>query len=255
MNYLWLILFCAVASAEQKVNLFKKEEVKAGASSVHTLKHNKSSAGNLPQEYGRRGRYVADENPVVLPTQKSGVGLSGLKIGEVIEASIPESVFAFYESRLPIRAIVSRGAMKGAVLIGEASLERNSKRIVIDFKKLRGENSSELWVLQGSSLDSKGVIGLPAKIISNEGKYFTAELLAAAAAGYADASIQRSQNTMGNYVETPSADTINKKALTSALSRTADRFAEKIKAAPEYAILEGPVSIQILITEPPRLSE
>lgn len=73
-----------------------------------------------------------------------------------------------------------------------------------------------------------------------------------AAAGFADASISRSTNVLGNQTEERSIDTSGKKAIGSALSRTADRFSEKVRAAPEYSILEGPTTIQVLIIEQPR---
>ena len=109
--------------------------------------------------------------------------------------------------------------------------------------------------LAASALDEKGILGIEGKLISGEEKYFAAEFLAAAASGYADSTIQRDQNLQGNYVEKPGTDTYAKKALTSALSKTADRFGEKLKSVPEYAVLEGPFDIQVLITEEPKLNQ
>lgn len=91
--------------------------------------------------------------------------------------------------------------------------------------------------------------------MSSEGRFFAGEFTAAAAAGYADSTIERSQNVLGNYVEQPGPSTFAKKALAAALSKTSERFAEKLKNVPEYSILEGPFPVQILITDQPILSE
>lgn len=210
------------------------------------------AGGNLPSELRNRGSYAAEESPIVLPTNKLPLRLKDIQLGEVIKAEIKESLIAFNESKAPLRAVISRGNLKGTILVGEASLERNSKRIFIEFKKLRSVNSNQTWSVQAYALDEKGILGLEGRLFSNEGKYFAGELAAAGAAGYADATIKRETNSHGNSVEVPSLDTISKKALSAALSRTADRYAEKLKNVPEYSVLEGPIEIQVLITDQPK---
>jgi hypothetical protein len=169
-----------------------------------------------------------------------------------IRAEIPESLIAFPEGKAPVRARVTSGELKGSVFLGEATLEKNSKRILIEFKKYRLARGMEDYQLNASVLDLKAILGIEGEYNSQEPKFFVAEFLAAGATGYADASIQRSQNVLGNYVEAPTADTVGKKALTAALSKTTERFAEKMKSAHEYSVLEGPIEIQILITEQPK---
>ena len=109
--------------------------------------------------------------------------------------------------------------------------------------------------MSASVLDPKGILGLEGQYVNQESKFFAAEFLTSAAAGFADASIERGQNVFGNYVDAPTVDTASKKALTSAMSKTAEKFSEKIKASPEYSVLEGPVEIKILITEQPKIVE
>ncbi|WP_413942681.1 hypothetical protein [Bdellovibrio sp. HCB-162] len=212
------------------------------------MKHNVSSVkGNLDSEIlVVNSAFRAEENPSLLPANQKVLQLKDLKVGEVITAEIPESLIAFPDSKVPVRAKISSGPLKGGIFIGEASLEKNSKRIVVDFKKFRAANSEEIYSVIASALDAKGILGIEGKYISNEAKYFGAEFLAAGAAGYADATIERNQNAFGNYVEDKSLDTVNKKAIASALTKTADRFAEKLKNAPEYSMLEGPIAIKIL---------
>lgn len=137
----------------------------------------------------------------------------------------------------------------------EASLERNSKRILIEFKKFRDPQARDTYSISASAMDYKGVLGLKGSVVSNEETYFAAEFLAAGAAGYADSTIQRDQNVYGNSVENRSSDTFAKKALVVGLSKTAERFSEKLKQAPEYSVLEGPIQIQILIQEQPTITQ
>ncbi len=257
MKYFILLFLPVVAFAQSRSSLYKKPEVvKVEKQEAKTLSPTHSSkksppmsAGNLDGEIlVRVSRFRAEENPVLLPTIKT-IELKDFKVGEVVTATIPESLIAFPDSKVPVRALITSGRLKNSVLVGEAALEKNSKRIIIEFKKLRIERETETIEVKAVALDQNGVLGIEGDYKSGEGKYFAAELLAAGAAGYADATIERSQNILGNSVEAPTSDTVSKKALSSALSKTAERFAEKVKSAPEYSVVKGPVSIQILLSE------
>lgn len=202
--------------------------------------------GNLDSEILSKG-YSAEGTHVILPSNKLGRIYPGLRSGRVLSAIITESLFAFPDGKTPVRARIINDNLQGGVLIGEATLEKNSKRILIEFKRFLPRNSDDEYQLQASALDPKGILGIEGEYKSQEAKFFTAEFLAAAAAGFTDASIERNQNVYGNYVDAPTADTVGKKALTGALSKTAERFAEKVRLSPSYSVLEGPVVIKILV--------
>lgn len=259
------LLFPIFALAQMRSNLYQKpqatpqeKEVNKTLEPTHKKKRTQAapvSAGNLPVYYSNRQISQMEESPIVLPTNRQSVLNSSLLLGEVVTAEIKESLIAFSENKAPVRAVIQSGNLKNAILVGEATLEKNSKRILISFNKLRSGNTNQSWQLVGNALDQKGILGIEGKLITGEDKYFAAEFLAAAAAGYADATIQRDQNAFGGYTEKPGADTFSKKALSSALSKTADRFADKLKSAPEFSVLQGPFEIQVLITEQPKLIE
>ena len=267
MKYLIMILLANIhVQAQIRSNLYTKPEIEnKEASSKEGLFQPKAvtsqkrkvtpapEAGNLPAYYIGRGHFALENSPVVLPAQKQNIKSNDLNSGEVIIAEIKESLIAFNDTKAPVRAIIKSGKLKDSILIGEATLEKNSKRILIDFKKLRTIIGNQNYEVTAYALDEKGILGIEGKLISGEDKYFAAEFLSAAAAGVADASIDRSQNAYGNYVEKPSTDTLTKKALVGALSTTTNHFSEKLKKAPEYSILEGTFEIQILITEQPIL--
>lgn len=266
MKYLIFLFFCLQSHAQIRSNLYKKQDtevkpVTTNGGLTPTRKTTKSKpkvyvqteSGNLPNYFLGRGYFSSENTPVINPSQKQNVKSNDLQSGEVVRAEIKESLIAFGDTKAPIRAVITSGKLKGSILIGEATLEKNSKRILIDFKKLRTTSSNQNYDLVGYALDYKGILGLEGNLISDENKFFAAEFLSAAAAGVADASIERNQNVLGNYVENPSTDTVAKKALVSALSTTTNHFSEKLKKAPEYSVLEGTFEIQVLITEQPTL--
>lgn len=264
MKYLIILLISSQGYAQFRSTLYKKpEEAKPIKTEVIKLsgkkKHlaianvNASSGGNLPTYFLNRGPFSSENSPVVLPSQIQNLKSNDLLAGEVILAEVKESLIAFNDVKAPVRAIIKSGKLKGSILVGEATLEKNSKRILIDFKKLRITTNNQNYELTGYGLDSKGILGLEGNLFSGEDKYFAAEFLSSAAAGAVDASIERNQNSIGNYVEKPSTDTLAKKALVSALSGTTNHFSEKLKKVPEYSILEGSFQIQVLIAEQPTL--
>ena len=254
-------LVCNITLGQSRTNLFKKEVVtpkpeekktvmKKGTSNSATT----NSSGNLPPEYQSTRKSVSiEESPIILPTNKSGIRFRQLLTGDLIQATLLESVFAFQDSRSPVRAVVTSGPLKDSVLVGEASLEKNSKRIQIHFKKFRDPRNKDIYTVDADAMDESGVLGLNGKYVSNESIFFGGELLSAAAAGYTESTIDRSTNIFGQTTDVKNEDTFAKKALTSALTKSADRFAEKLKSAPEYSILYGPKDIQILILDQPKL--
>jgi hypothetical protein len=265
MRHYFLILFvCNITLGQNRTNLFKKEEPilktettpKTDSKKVKNKNIVSKISGNLPVEYLIHSKPISiEESPIILPTNKSGIRFRQLLSGDLVTATLTESVFAFSESKSPVRAHVNSGPLKGSVLIGEASLEKNSKRIQIHFKKFRDPRNKDIYNLEADAMDDHGVLGLVGEYVSNESIFFSAELLSAAAAGYTDSTIDRSTNILGQTTDIKNEDTFAKKGLTSALSKSADRFSEKLKSAPEYSILNGPKDIQILILDQPKLLE
>lgn len=261
MKYFLIIFMCNITLGQNRTNLFKKEEPILVTESQNTDSKkvkNKSvivqSVGNLPIEYLIHSKPISiEESPIILPTNKSGIRFRQLLSGDLLNATLTESVFAFLDSKSPVRALVNSGPLKGSVLIEEATLEKNSKRTLIHFKKFRDPRNKDIYNLEADAMDDRGVLGLVGEYVSNESIFFGAEILSAAAAGYTDSTIDRNTNNWGQTTDVKNEDTFVKKALTSALSKSADRFSEKLKSAPEYSILNGPKEIQILILDQPKL--
>lgn len=196
---------------------------------------------------------VTSGNPIVAASTAARV-LADVLPGMIYPATVPMNVMAFSEGKAPVLADVRSNSGKDYVVLGEATLERASKRTTIEFKEIRERGKPEVYSLKATALSEDGSLGLKGEIHSGEGAFFLAELLSAAAAGWADSSVNRSSNAFGSPVEQPSMDTNAKKAASSAMLRSAERFSEKQKANVEYSLLEGPVLIQIMIQEQPKLS-
>lgn len=99
--------------------------------------------GNLPAYFMMGTSISMEESPVILPTQKQNIRNPDILIGDLIKAEILESLIAFSDSKAPIRAMIRNGKLKGSILLGEATLEKNSKRILIDFKKVTTIHSNQ----------------------------------------------------------------------------------------------------------------
>lgn len=253
----FILVGSSIASSQARTNLFKAETMPeekpkaelAISKKASPIRERMPTVSNLPSYFLTVNRYASEDQNIILPAKPQSITDGRLKLGEIIEAELKEGVIAFAEGKVPVRALLKRGVYKGAVLIGEANLEKNSKRVTIDFKKARFTDSPDAVTIQGIALDSSGTLGIEGRLVSNESKYLTAEIASAAAAGAADATINRSQTAFGNYQEQPGADTIAKKALTAALTQTTSRMAEKLKESKEYVEVKAPQTIKILITE------
>lgn len=232
---------------EPQLEVAASREVQSAAPKAKVMSRHQE--GNLDTEI--KGNIIpqAEGSHVILPSAKVKLTHPGLRPGESVTAVIEESLIAFPDSKIPVRARVAQGPLKGSVFLGEASLEKNSKRITIEFKRFLAKGEENEYAVLGQAHDSKGILGVEGEYVTKEGKYFVAEFFAAFAAGMADASIKRSQNAWGNYVEEPGIDTTTKSAGAAALSKSADRLAERARSGEAYAILEGPIVIKVLVLE------
>ncbi|WP_413578598.1 hypothetical protein ACLVWU_08680 [Bdellovibrio sp. HCB290] len=257
MNF--LMLFVAVCFARE--SLYKREEPKViekvesrdSALSPKTTKKLSTpsstgsrvfgGAGNLDQDIlvlnsTFRPEGAGEINPKTLPITK----YKKIKPGDVVMAELKEPIIAFPDSKTPVRAVVRWGDLRGVILLGEASLEKNSKNVAINFDRLVSPQEKEVFPMKGYVL-AEGTHH------TNEERYFLAELLSAAAAGFVDAGINRSQNAYGNYVEEPGVNTSSRKAVGAAASKSAERFAERARNAPEWTLIKSNTTVQVLVVE------
>jgi hypothetical protein len=210
------------------------------------------SGGNLPAYLS--GPHFVPESPdgVVIAVEKpTGALLPGLRPGDLLQALLEQSVKASPGVPTPVRARVTLGRFKNVVLLGAAILDADLKRILLTFDRLRLPRNDAVYSVKATGLAPSGQVGLEGEHHTAQGLYLAGELAAATVGGFADATVSRSQTSTGAYQTEPSLANAGKLGMVQALSKTADRFAERTRNAPEYTEIEAEREIQILIQETP----
>jgi hypothetical protein len=170
-----LIFLLATATAFAKTPLFREET----SSNVAEPTSSKNQSRQMKPDSNRWSEVVAG-NPIVVPAQSTFRTIESLKPGEMYLATVSQSVLAFNDGKAPVAAKLIDPNGRDIIFLGEATLEKNSKRILVDFKTARFENSSEVFEVKASALDQDGTLGLNGEYISGESKFFLAELAAGA---------------------------------------------------------------------------
>ena len=207
--------------------------------------------GNLPAYYDGidRSNIKASDGVVFVPINAQ-VHLSSIRKGDMFIAVVDQEIKASPSVPTPIRAMVVSENQKGAYFIGEASLDRELKRVFFNFSSLRLDSGAPYNVM-AAGLSPKGSVGLEGEYHTQAGLFFVGELASATAAGVLDSTINRNQTTLGTYVQEPSLANSAKTGAVTALSHSADRLAEQSRQAPEYTDLPGYQQIKIFIKEDP----
>ncbi len=243
-----------IVEPQKKVNT-QKASIRRSKPKIDSVRVSIASplkpSGNLPTHYDGIDRSeMKSSDQVVFVPKNASVKLPGVTSGDLFYAVVESRVKASPSLPTPIRALVQSGQMKGGVFIGEATLERELKRVKFDFTKVRAA-SGQVYNVKATGTALDGSVGLEGEYHTESGKFFLAEMASAAAAGYLDSTINRSQNTLGTYQQEPSLSNSTKNGAVTALSRSADRFAEATRQAPEYTVTEGYQLIKVFVEEDP----
>jgi hypothetical protein len=201
------------------------------------------SSGNLPAYYSSNRN--SNEALVITP-QVTKERLWNLKSGDQFEIEIPHSVIAFPDERAPVVAVIKSGQFKGAKILGQSFLEKNSKRIFIDFFKITFNRSTHDFM--ASALTDEGQTGFIGKYHSREMEYFAGDFSASFVAAYFDGLVPRYRTVFGEVPDT-SVDSAVKKGMASGAMSTAERFREKLKKVPEFSELKGPIEGKLLVID------
>jgi len=236
----------------KKLRKPSKDQLRISAASPVREGELSEGGSNLPRYYASvdRSEIEASEKVVYVP-KASPPKLDGLKSGDVIWAVVEQELVASPSVPTPVRAIAMSGKYKGGIFLGEATLDRELKRVLLSFTKLRLRERDEVFLIKAAGLSPKGSIGLAGEFSSQAGKFFVAELASAAAAGMVDATINRTQTTQGGYVQEPSLSNSGKTAAVTALSKMTERIAEGARGAPEFTRVSGYQEIQVMVQEDP----
>jgi hypothetical protein len=241
-----LILFLVLVSADSEAQVYSdnKKEVlyqrEKASDHARTFERNeksekkkreKQSRGNLPNYF--KAPSQIKEIAIVSPEGKGKI--PGLFVGDVLSGVIPHAVIAFPDEKAPVLAEVTSGKFKGATLVGSSRLEKNSKRVFIDFTHMTYRKQTvEISV---SALTADGQPGFVGEYHSKELKYFTGDFLSSMTAAYFDSLVPRYRSLLGN-VEDNSPDSALKKGLAAGAMASAERFREKLKKSPGFSVID-----------------
>jgi len=206
---------------------------------------------NLPPYYAgvNRRQFLASQASVFVPPS-APPKLQSIEIGDILEAHLEQSIKASPSTPTPIRALITSAKASGAYVIGTATLDRELKRVLLKFTKLR-LRSGQVYSLIATGLSANGQIGMEGDYHSETGLFLVAEFAAATATGIADASVNRQQNALGNWTQEPSMGNHLKQGAVSALSNTTKRLSETAASAPEWTLTQANQEIKIIIEEVP----
>lgn len=206
-----------------------------------------SENSNLPTSYQARLSRESNASELVLPPKGAKDLLRAIKVGDELTAEISHSVIAFPDEKSPVVATVSDRGLKGFKFIGESILEKNSKRIFIEFNRVIV--GDKVYSIKAKGLSYSGQTCLIGEYHSREAEYFAGDFISSFVAGYFDGLVPKRTNFFGQVESDPSVDNAVKKGLASGALSSADRFREKLKKVPEFSELQGPFEVKVLILD------
>lgn len=207
-------------------------------------------SGNLPNYFTRQRSAEAPSSQLIQKPSGSVEYLRAVQVGDSIQATVQHSVIAFPDEKAPVVAQINSGSLRGMRIIGESHLERNSRRIFINFDRL--VVGGRIFKVKAQGVSSKGQPGLIGKYYSREAEYFAGDFLSSFVAGYFDGLVPRKTNVFGEVEADTSVDSAVKKGLASGALSSSERFREKLKKVPEFSEIKGPIELTILILDQPK---
>ena len=101
------------------------------------------------------------------PTRLTKGPTLNMKEGDRLFIKIEEDLTVHKGQPVPVRAVVWRGKWKGAVLLGKASLENSSERILVDFHSISPSQIPYSYQFKGVLQDSTGQQGFKGNYNTN----------------------------------------------------------------------------------------
>lgn len=261
ISFIFIILNICFAQVPEKDNLLVELPSRTSRSNVvsevksntkHSIKHEtQHSQGNLPS-YAIRKKVLSNvESPLVIVKTNAKEKFSGLIRSSLLKARINDSIIAYEGSLSSVRAVVNEGPYSGAVLFGNATMDKVTKSAVVTFDTFVPPHSSIVYKFQAEVKAQDGSSGIPGKFESDYWRYFWTQIALDTASASANATTQFTTNAFGQYQLTPGLENIAKQGVASGLAKTADRLSEKNQFIPEYVVVEGPIYIRVAVKEQP----
>lgn len=202
---------------------------------------------NLDQKVRRKGESGYYAAAVMVNQNKRAAELI-VHSGEILEAVVNQDLVGYESSISPVKAVIRTGDLKGAVLVGNLTLDMKTKNILATFSTIRLSNNEEMKI-EGVLQDQNGSLGVTGEHKSEYWNYFAAETVSRGVGGYADAETQRYRSLYDGYQVTPSLENAGKQGVAAGSKAAAERFSERAKSSPEYTVKKGPLFVKIFITK------
>ena len=206
------------------------------------------NGGNLPHFYHTTVAPRDIEGVVYVPVRKAKI-LSEARIGDSYRAVIAQRLKVSSQTPQPIRATVIEGSLKGSLVMGEAHLDSELKRIFLTFSKIRTAHDRKVYEFKGSGLALDGRVGIEGEYHGSSGKLLISEAITAFGAAALDSTIQRTQNQFGAYQNEPSLSNAMKSGAVGSTSRILEKANNASKNPPEFTEMDGFQEIMILVEQ------
>ncbi len=242
-----LICFLAIIGsflpAESSITLFEKEQPEVKKIEKKVRKARSSEPSNLPLYLrGKLSKNPSEGGQILVAKTNSHKIPNWIYPGKIFNGKILHSVLAFPDERVPVVALLTNYSSR---LLGLAKLERNSKKIFIEFSSIT--ISGVTYPISATALTDLGSPGFFGKYYSKEFSLFGADFISSFVAAYFEGLKPKTTNLLGQEINTNSVDSAVKNGLSEGALSSSERFKEKLKKVPEFSELLGPRPIKILI--------
>ena len=222
-------------------------------SSQETIESSPSrgAGGNLPGKLSRGNAAYDQASETLVVRPRSGVKSHAIPvtIGDIFDCRIYQDIIGYMGSVSPVRAEIASGPYKGYLFVGNATMDPKTKNLLVQFHKIRSPNGVVVVNITATVHSSSGELGLKGTVTSHYWQFFFASVLASAAEGYAEATVQRQRDFFGQFQNTPTVENAGKTGVAKGASQTAEIMADKMKSAPEYTTVRGPIHTKIFIID------
>ena len=210
--------------------------------------------GNLPPYLVRTKTSTSSESEPIHYPKLHAFNKSQMNVGDILDCLIEQDIKAYVGSVSPIRAEVISGEHKGKVFVGNATMDPQTRSVVVEFNSVRNPDTKVNHTLKATIHSTSGEVGLEGTFHSRYWQFFFATMLSRAAQGYSQATVERERNFFGDFQTVPNPENAGKVGLVEGASATTEMIAERAQSAPEYITKEGPISAKIFIVETPKLT-
>ena len=134
------------APSVQKLKPVKKTRSKSGVSNQQI-----TGDGDLPNEYFKRPTAFVPGDKAVYVSVKKGT-LPGVLKGVKFEAVINEEITVSQTVTNPVSALIVSGPYAGSSVVGDARLDKELHRVLIDFSSITLKDRKQTFSFKGSAL-------------------------------------------------------------------------------------------------------